>query len=205
MILFESAHPHLCPHVFECLISVFSTKIMDFFYLKIEKSVWFWHIWLHNLKAICWIRYMTILYESTHPHLHAYVFEFSISVFLTKIMDFFCRKIKKNPQFWHTGFITSISYIRSDIWWHYMQACIHNYRLMFSEFKIFICNEIIGLFLLKKIRKSPVFVHYFTVIHQINMKCCINVVRDAHIAYNNCLHDSPLQNGWPVAVLLLQD
>ena len=101
LMFYEGTHPHLRLHVFEFSITVFLMKIMDFFCWKIEKNSQFWHVWVHNLPAVCSISHMLILYEGTHPHLLPHVFQFSISVFLTKIMDFFCWKIEKNNQCWH--------------------------------------------------------------------------------------------------------
>ena len=187
MILYERTHPYLRPYVFERSISVFLRKIMDFFCWKIEKNMWFWHIWVHNMEAIFQISHLMILYESTHPHLRAHVFEFPISEFLTKKIDFFCWTFKKNPQFWH-------------IWVHNFDSVHQNRHMMVlyasrhpqSEAYVFrfsnswFVTKILDFFCWKN-KKTPRFwqilVHNCTGIHQINMKCCIDVLHDA---YNNC-------------------
>ena len=178
---------------------------MDFFSWKIEKNMWFWHIWVHNLEAIFQICHMMISYESTHPHLRAYVFEFSISVFLTKLMDFFCWKIKKSPQFWH-------------IWFHNFSIVHHIIYMMLlyisrhPQLQAYVFRFSISWFLTKvldffcwKNKKPPrfwqVLVRNFTAIHPIKMKCRIDAVHDA---CNNCLHDSFVQNYWSMAILLLK-
>ena len=168
--------------------------------------MWFWHILVHDLWVKCHISHMIILYERTHPHLRAHVFEFLRSAFLTKIIDFFIEKIKKNPQFWHI--------------WIYNFNIVHQIRHMMVlyasrnpqlhayvfRFSISWLKRKYGTFSAEKIRNPPDFVKFWFITSlpyiQSKWKCCIDVVHDA---YNNCLHDSPVQNDWPVAILLLKD
>jgi len=155
LILYEGTHPHLRPNVFELSISVFLMKIMDFFCWKIEKNNQFWHVWVLNLEAICLISHVMILCESTHSHLHAHVFELSISVLLMKIMDLFCWKIKKNPQFWHI-WVHNFNIVHEVRHMMVLYASRHPQLHAYVFFDTLIFNKNIGLFLLKNQEKTQV-------------------------------------------------
>ena len=135
---------------------------------------------------------MVVLYECTHPQLPAHVFGFSISWFLTKIFDFFCRKFEKIPQIL-TRLCSQLCCGASDqfqIW----QIGKTSYPKRYYQFWRFSCSKwpTGSHFVFSKNEKNRnlayVWVHIFPVDHHVTMQFHIFI-----------------QDGWQAAILLLNN